>query len=190
MFTHDALLAEIGKLQKFSLHLTKNKSDADDLLQSTCLRALEKENSYENGTNLFGWMSKIMFNLFVTDYRRKTKFETRCDPEKILENITVQPMQEISSDVSNINRAMLKLKSNHQEILDMICVKGMHYKEVSKILRIPVGTVRSRLSRARKELHAVMQSPLKQKFDFNQTVSSNQNAFSVRKAEVSSYKTA
>ncbi len=161
MFTHNALVAETGKLQKFALRLTKNKADADDLLQSTCLRALEKEHSFENGTNLFGWTSKIMFNLFATDYRRKMKFETQGDPESILENQSVPPMQEIGAEVAKIKRAMLKLNPDHQEIVVLICVKGMHYHEVSKLLDIPVGTVRSRLSRAKKELQVIMDTPFK-----------------------------
>ena len=161
MFTHNDLLAETVKLQKFALRLTKNKSDADDLLQSTCLRALEKEASFEDGTNLFGWASKIMFNLFATDYRRKMKFEAKCDPESILENQSVPPMQEIGAEVANIKRAMLKLSLGHQEIVVLICIKGMHYEEVSNLLGIPVGTVRSRLSRARKELQLIMSTPLK-----------------------------
>jgi RNA polymerase sigma-70 factor, ECF subfamily len=156
MFTHNELLAETGKLQKFALRLTKNKADADDLLQSTCLRALEKEHSFEEDTNLFGWTSKIMFNLFATEYRRKMKFESQSDPESILQNQSVPPMQEIGSEVGNIKRAMLKLSPDHQEIVLLICVKGMHYHEVANLLLIPVGTVRSRFSRAKKELQAIM----------------------------------
>ena len=64
MFTQDALMAETGKLQKFSMKLTRNKANADDLFQSTCLRALEKAHYFQDGTNLFSWTSKIMYNLF------------------------------------------------------------------------------------------------------------------------------
>lgn len=159
MFTHNELLAETGKLQKFALRLTKNKADADDLVQSTCLRALEKIYFFEEDTNLFGWTSKIMFNLFATEYRRKMKFESQSDPESILNNQAVPPMQEIGAEVEKIKRAMLKLKPDHQEIVVLICVKGMHYHEVSKLLDIPVGTVRSRLSRAKKELQVIMDTP-------------------------------
>ena len=161
MFTHNELLAETGKLQKFALRLTKNKADADDLVQSTCLRALEKIYFFEEDTNLFGWTSKIMFNLFATEYRRKMKFESQSDPESILNNQAVPPMQEIGAEVEKIKRAMLKLKPDHQEIVVLICVKGMHYHEVSKLLDIPVGTVRSRLSRAKKELQVIMDTPFK-----------------------------
>lgn len=155
MFTHYALLRETGKLQKFALRLTRNSADAEDLLQSTCLRALEKGDTFQDGTNLFGWTSKIMFNLFATDYRRRMRFDSNHDPDTQL----VQPMQELNTELGKVKRAILKLNPNHRDILVMICVKGMHYKEVSQLLGIPVGTVRSRLSRARKELQIILQSP-------------------------------
>lgn len=73
MFTHNAPLAESDKLKRFSYRLTRNKADAEDFFQATCLRALGKDDYFEGGTNLFSWTSKIMFNLFVSDYRRKVK---------------------------------------------------------------------------------------------------------------------
>lgn len=156
MFTPSALVAETGKLQKFALRLTRNKSDADDLLQSTCLRALEKSHYFEDGTSLFSWASKIMYNLFVTDYRRRTKFETQYDPEGYIERETIEAPQYINAELADVNRAMMKISPEHRKILVFVCVKGMSYDEVSEILQIPVGTVRSRLSRARKQLQAIL----------------------------------
>lgn len=161
MFTQNALMAETGKLQKFSLRLTKNKADADDLFQSTCLRALEKSHYFEDGTNLFSWTSKIMFNIFVSGYRRRTKFESRLDPEIFLDRQSVAPVQEIGLELADVQRAMMKLSAQRREILVMICVNGMSYEEVSVKLKIPVGTVRSRLSRAREQLKSFMEeSPM------------------------------
>ena len=160
MFTQDALMAETGKLQKFSMKLTRNKANADDLFQSTCLRALEKAHYFQDGTNLFSWTSKIMYNLFVSDYRHKVKFETQYDPESYLEKITTAPPQETNAELAHVKRAMTKLKKEHRQILVLVCIKGMHYVEVSKMLQIPVGTVRSRLSRAREQLQAIMDTPI------------------------------
>ena len=64
MFQHEALIPEMGKLKNFALRLTRNNSDAQDLVQATVLRALEKEGQFQEGTRLFSWLSKIMFNLF------------------------------------------------------------------------------------------------------------------------------
>jgi RNA polymerase sigma-70 factor (ECF subfamily) len=159
MFTQSALIAETVKLQKFSMKLTKNKSNADDLLQSTCLRALEKAHLFEDGSNLFSWTSKIMYNLFVTEYRRKVKFETQYDPESFLQKISTAPPQENNAELAKVKRAIMKLSRSKREIIMMVCVKGLRYEEVSEILQIPVGTVRSRLSRAREQLQMIMAAP-------------------------------
>ncbi len=156
MFAQSDLVAETGKLQKFALRLTKNKTDAEDLFQSTFLRALEKEHYFEEGTNLFSWASIIMYNIFVTDYRRRTKFETQYDPENYLEKEIIEPTQDTSAELANINRAMMKMSLDHRKVLISVCAKGMNYAEVSEMLQIPVGIVRSRLSRAREQLQAIM----------------------------------
>lgn len=141
------------------MRLTRNKADADDLLQSTCLRAIEKAHYFEEGSNLFGWTSKIMFNIFVSGYRRRKKFETQMDPEIHLERASVAPMQDVKMQLSDVRKAMGKLSPDHREILILICVQEMSYKKVANVLQIPIGTVRSRLRRARERLQTLMESP-------------------------------
>lgn len=160
MFAQSALVGETGRLTKFALHLTRNRTDADDLLQSTCLRALEKADSFENGTNLFGWASKIMFNLFVSGYRRRVRFETRFDPESYLENESVAATQDIVAELVNVRKAMMELSADHRRVLVLVCVDGRNYEEVSALLQVPVGTVRSRLSRARRQMRDILNAPL------------------------------
>ncbi len=156
MFVQSALIAETENLLKFALRLTGNKSDADDLLQSTFLRALEKADYFEEGTSLRKWASKIMFNMFVTEYRRKTKFETQYDPEPYILAQSISAPQDHQVELQSVGDAMEKLSEDHREILMMVCVKDMPYQEVSEALNIPVGTVRSRLSRARENLQMEM----------------------------------
>lgn len=159
MFDQNTLVGEIDKLKKFALKLTRNESDADDLTQSTVLRAIEKSHLFESGTNLFGWTSKIMYNLFVSEYRRKMKFETQYDPEHYIASQSVDAVQENVIELRRTNEAMNRLSNSHREILVMVCVKEMQYADVSKKLRIPVGTVRSRLSRARHSLQSALDTP-------------------------------
>jgi len=156
MFAQNALIAETGKLHRFAMRLTRNNADADDLVQSTCLRALEKSDYFEDGTNLFGWTSKIMYNLFASNYRRKVKFETQYDPEPFLQKQVVAPTQDISAEFADVRRAMMRLSTDHRNILIMVCIKGNSYQKVSEILKIPLGTVRSRLSRAREHLQMIL----------------------------------
>lgn len=159
MFTQAELITEMPKLRKFASKLTRNVSEAEDLLQSTLLRALEKKDYFETGTDLFKWTSKVMYNIFVTDYRRKVKFETQYDPEFHIENRSVDADQQIKLEVKVLAKAMEQLSAEHREILVMVCVKGLQYQEVADMLHIPVGTVRSRLSRARSQLISMMEGP-------------------------------
>lgn len=163
MFTQNAIVAEMDNLRKFALRLTGNMTEAEDLLQSTVLRALEKKDYFEPGTNLFRWTSKIMFNLFVSTYRRKKKFESRYDPENYLENASVDSEQEAKTELRLVREAMKNLSEEHREILVMVCVNGMRYEEVATMLDIPVGTVRSRLSRAREQLQNTLERSAKEK---------------------------
>lgn len=156
MFDQKALIAQTGKLKKFAMRLTRNPSDADDLTQSTILRALEKQHLFTTGTNLFGWMSRIMYNIFVSEYRRKAKFETRYDPDIFIESQTVAAVQDDMLELRRVNDAMNGLSGERREVMVMICVNGMKYDAVSKALKIPVGTVRSRLSRARGDLQLLL----------------------------------
>lgn len=159
MFTQTQLITEMPKLRKFAHKLTRNTAEAEDLVQSTLLRALEKQTYFETGTDLFKWTSKIMYNLFVTDYRRKTKFETQYDPESYIDSRAVEPDQQVKMELKAVNAAMNQMSDEHREILVLVCVKGMQYQEVADMLKIPVGTVRSRLSRARSQLLSLMEGP-------------------------------
>ena len=156
MFEQKEILSEMANLRKFALRLTKNVSDADDLLQSTVLRALEKNDYFQDGTNLFSWSSKIMFNIFVSQYRHKKKFETQYDPAAYLEQLVVGPSQESCTDLVTVQEKMGALSKEHREILILVCIQGMRYEEVAEALEIPIGTVRSRLSRAREQLQYLL----------------------------------
>src|SRR5690606_27304782 len=100
-----------------------------------------------------------MFNLFVTRYRRKKKFESQYDPEPHVLNASVDAPQEMSTDLALVRNAMKQLSKEHCEMLILVCIKGMRYEEVSEFLKIPVGTVRSRLSRARRQLQDLLEAP-------------------------------
>ena len=159
MFANKEIVNEMDGLRKFAYKLTHNHHNAEDLLHSTLVRAIEKKHLFKEGTNLYSWASKIMFNLFVSDYRRKTKFETQYDPENYIEKQFVESDQDEKMEFKMVQRAMRDLSRDHRSILTMICIKGMRYAEVSEKLQIPVGTVRSRLSRAREALQNRLDEP-------------------------------
>lgn len=157
MYSTEALLCERDRLNRFALRLTRNQSDADDLLQSTLLQALEKKDYFQEGTNLFSWASKIMFNIFAGQYRRKKKFETRFDPQDCIDQVSVSPSQELVVDLAKVKSTMGSLPREQREVMVLVCMRGLRYEEVSQALQIPVGTVRSRLFRARNQLQNLLE---------------------------------
>ena len=100
-----------------------------------------------------------MFNLFVSDYRRKVKHESQYSPYLYIDRQTTEPTQDLSLELANVSIAMNKLYPKYREIIILVCIKGMNYGEASEILHIPVGTVRSRLSHARKALQFLIDAP-------------------------------
>lgn len=156
MFHNKSLVEETTRLHKFSLRLTKNTANSDDLLQSTLLRALENRHRFQDGSNLFHWTSRIMFNIFVSDYRRQKKYSSQYDPEPIINNLQVAANQETCTDLSLVGEAMEKLSHEHREVLILICIQGNDYAEAARVLDLPLGTIRSRLSRARIQLTNIL----------------------------------
>ena len=159
MFNNQQLTIEMPRLEKFAMRLTRNKHDCDDLVQATMVRAIEKKHLFQEGTDLFKWTSKMMYNLFVSNYRRKVKFETQYDPENYLEKQSVDASQEKEVELANVNEAISMLSDEHREVLTMVCVQGMRYQDVADAIDLPVGTVRSRLSRAREQLQHYLDTP-------------------------------
>ncbi len=158
MFDNRELVENLGVLRKFAMRLTGNVPDGEDLLHMTVLRALEKKDLFEEGSNLLGWTSKIMFNIFVSQYRRKAKFETKYDPESYIEKETVSANQETMVEASEVMDAIQHLSEEQRQVLMMVCAEGMKYEEVAANLNIPIGTVRSRLARARTNLQMMTEN--------------------------------
>jgi RNA polymerase sigma-70 factor, ECF subfamily len=154
MYQEAELVTEIGNLKKFALRLAGNMSDAEDLVQMTVLRAIEKKNLFQKDTSLFKWSAKIMFNLFVNEYRKKKKYEAPFDLEHY--SMSVEPPQEAAADLLRVQQAMKQLPPAHRQVLIMVCIQNMPYQAVADKLNLPVGTVRSRLFRAREGLQHLL----------------------------------
>lgn len=146
------------RLNKFAYRLTQNHADAKDLVQDTFLRALEKQHLYQDrkGSSLYSWLSKIMYNLFVSGFRRKRKFESGADPEELIKNKSVPATQESKVELDQVKKEISSMSEKYKNVIAFVCYQQMPYEEASEKLRIPVGTVRSRLSRARSKLNASM----------------------------------
>lgn len=150
MFTDKELVEVMPKLRKFAYKLTKSSVDGEDLLQTVLLKAIENKYKFDQGSNLWGWCSKIMFNQFVSEYRRRNKRGTQFDPEPIINAQFVKANAEELTDLSLIGDKLDKMSTEHKNIIMLVGMLGYTYAEAASQLGIPLGTVRSRYFRARK----------------------------------------
>ena len=150
----------IDALYNFAFHLTYNEDDANDLVQETYLKAYRFSNSYVEGTNAKAWLFKILKNAFINEYRKKAKRPTKVDYEDVVNYHdqedtqyvgTLDMRQEIFRDMmgDEVTKAVNALPVDFKTVVLLCDVEGFTYEEIAKIIDIPIGTVRSRLHRAR-----------------------------------------
>lgn len=146
-------------LYRFALLLTGNDQDALDLTQETYLKAFRNFDSFKDGTNIRAWMTRIMKNAYIDWHRRKRHEPARLDfdeqsPEPAVESVDEAAITDALPD--EIGRAFQELDAASRAILLLCDVQGYRYKEIAEILDIPLGTVMSRLYRARTRLRAAV----------------------------------
>jgi RNA polymerase sigma-70 factor (ECF subfamily) len=142
----------VPALMRYARALAHNPTAAEDLVQECVVRALTKASLYKPGTNLRAWLFTILHNLYISDMRRNKKWKEAANPEAALNALSVAPRQTHAVMLRAVREAMRRLPSQQKMILYFIGVEGKSYKEVSRELGIPVGTVKSRCSRARDSL--------------------------------------
>jgi RNA polymerase sigma-70 factor (ECF subfamily) len=152
----EGLLAAIPKLRAFGISMTNDKARADDLVQETLTRAWANQHQFQPGTNLMAWLYTILRNeLYSTMRRRKREVE---DADGIhAARLAVQPNQQSSLDVSNLKVALGKLPPDQREALLLVGAEGLSYEEAATICAVRVGTVKSRVNRARGRLAQILQ---------------------------------
>lgn len=139
-------------LRRFAYSLTGSTADADDLVQATMERILDK--GIPDNIEVNKWAFKVCRNVWIDEYRaNKTRVAATERPE--LQEVSIvedQKTMESANRLNQVNNAMNTLPADQRSILSMVALQGLSYKDVSNILSVPVGTVMSRLSRARTSL--------------------------------------
>jgi len=131
-------------------------STADDLVQDTLARAVAKQHLWQPGTNLRAWLFTVMHNQYVNYVRRTAREGTAIDIEDV-HNLLVSPSDPtVSLLLRDLRRGLARLQVEQRQAILLIGLEGMSYEEVAQILCIPIGTVRSRLSRGRLQLRQIM----------------------------------
>ena len=150
------LETEIPRLRRYARALTRDPSRADDLVQSCLVRAIAKEHLWQPGTDLRAWLFTILHNQHVNDIRRSVREGAGLPVEEIGAILTVPPNAVDSLQLRDLEKAIATLPIEQRQVILLVGLEGMHYEKVAAILRVPIGTVRSRLSRGRETLRRKM----------------------------------
>lgn len=149
------LLKVIPNLRAFAVSLTGSADKADDLVQETLMKAWDKQSSFQMGTNLKAWMFTILRNEFYTQMRRRGR-EVNDTDGAMASKLATHPEQFGHLDIKDFNKALETLPDDQREALVLIGASGFSYEEAAEICECAVGTIKSRVSRARTRLAEVL----------------------------------
>jgi RNA polymerase sigma-70 factor (ECF subfamily) len=152
---HRLIEQQIPRLRRYARALTRNRERADDLVQDTLSRALVKEQFWQPGTNLRAWLFTIMHNQNVNNVRLAVRESRMVDMEQLSPMpATTDPTA--SRQMFELERALAQLPLEQRQVILLVGLEGMSYEDAAGILSVPVGTVRSRLSRGRDILRKLL----------------------------------
>lgn len=152
----------LPRLRRFAIALTGDLDQGDDLVQETCLRALSRMDQWQPGTRLDSWMYRIAQNLWL-DRTRARKYRPEVSDPDVMEALPGQDGRDVVDGrltLEAVLNAMHELSPEQQVLVALVCIDGASYKEAAEITNTPIGTVMSRLARARRELHERLEPSL------------------------------
>lgn len=149
------LLGAIPSLRAFGVSLTQNSDKADDLVQETLVKAWDKQSSFQPGTNLKAWLFTILRNEFYSQMRKRGR-EVQDSDGAMTARLAIHPSQHGSLDLNDFRVALEKLPEDQREAIILIGASGFSYEEAAEICGCAVGTIKSRVSRARTRLQEIL----------------------------------
>ncbi|RKP45923.1 sigma-70 family RNA polymerase sigma factor [Trinickia fusca] len=159
MNIRDELTEHVPRLRRYARALIRNQELADDLVQDTLERALQRLSLFEPGTDLRAWLFTIMHNVFANQARKASvrALHVGLDDDVVDQNnFSVAPGESRSLEVRDLDYALQRLPAEQREVVLLVGLEEMSYADVALTLGIPIGTVMSRLSRGRERLRAWM----------------------------------
>ncbi len=153
-----SMIELLPRLRKFAFALTGSSDQADDLVQDTCERALARMDQWVPGTRLDSWMYRIAQNIWLDRGRaRKVRGEVvNIEDVPNLQGVDGREITEKRLTLEAVNAGMIRLTDDQRVLIALVCVDGLSYQEAADVLELPIGTVMSRLARARKTLSAAI----------------------------------
>jgi RNA polymerase sigma-70 factor, ECF subfamily len=155
----DQMLCHVRRLRRYARALLGSRDGADDLVQDTLERGLRYASTFRPDSNLRGWLMTIMHNLFVNDVIRMANLRTHVpvdDPSVVEDELMVDGHHTARLEMRDLDSALQQLPPEQREVMLLVGLDEMSYVQVAQMLNVPVGTVMSRLSRARQKLRALL----------------------------------
>lgn len=149
------LVATLPHLRAFARGLTGRADLTDDLVQDTAIRAWSARDRYEAGTNFKAWCFTILRNIYFNSLRRN-RFHADYDPEVAERTLVERAQQEDALHLDDLERALLRLPSDRREALLLVGASGLSYEEAARVCDVPLGTMKSRVARARSQLNDML----------------------------------
>ena len=155
----DQLIAGLPRLRRFARGLTGAAAEADDLVQAACERALAREHQFQEGTRFDSWMFRIVQTIWIDQLRaRDVRKEDSDVPEERLGSDAPVRRIEARLALAEVRLAVERLPADQRTTLMLVTVEGLSYKAAAEVIGVPVGTIMSRLARARIALHQLLES--------------------------------
>jgi RNA polymerase sigma-70 factor, ECF subfamily len=152
----ERITQEIPRLRRYARALTRDLTAADDLVQDCLTRGIAKAHLWQEGTDLRAWLFTILHNQYVNTVRRSVREGTAVEVSDAEPSMVAQAVQLSRLELRDLERALAKLPEEQRQVLLLVGMEGMSYDEVAEIVGVPVGTIRSRLSRGRDAVRALM----------------------------------
>ena len=151
----ERIATHIPQLRRYARALTGDYTAAEDLVQDTLERAWRRIGLWRLGSDLRAWLFAIMHNLYVNQLKAASRKQGQPAEQAALD-LAVRPTQEDRLELRDLHKALRRLSNEQREVVLLVGLEQMSYEEAAKVLRVPVGTVMSRLSRGREQLRAMM----------------------------------
>lgn len=152
----ERITQEIPRLRRYARALTRDVTAADDLVQDCLARGIAKSHLWQEGTDLRAWLFTILHNQYVNTVRRSVREGTSVEVSDAEPTMVAQAVQLPRLELRDLERALAKLPEEQRQVLLLVGMEGMSYEEVADVVGVPVGTIRSRLSRGRDAVRALM----------------------------------
>jgi RNA polymerase sigma-70 factor (ECF subfamily) len=154
----EQIAALLPRLRRFARNLTRNRHDADDVVQIALERALSRLDQWRRDARLDSWMFKIVRNVWIDELRSRSRQNKMFLAPEAGENVG-EALIERESDLMSVQAAMARLPEEQRTAVSLVLIEGLPYKEAAEVLEIPIGTLTSRLARGREALQALLEPP-------------------------------